>query len=43
MKIRQMTPFFSSTFSMLTVTFIFVFETSQNSFSCGPPLDHSGL
>ena len=32
---KQMTPFFSSTFS--TLTFIFVFENSKNSFSCGYP------
>ena len=32
-----MTSFFSSTFSAATVsTFIFVFEKSQNLFSCGP-------
>ena len=37
METRQITPFFSSTFSALTVTFIFVFENSQNSFSCCPP------
>ena len=37
MKTRQMTSFFSSTFSTATVcTFIFVFEKSQNLFSCGP-------
>ena len=32
-----MTPFFSSIFSALFVTFIFVFEYSQNSFLCGAP------
>ena len=32
-----MTPLFSSTLSALFVTFIFVFENSQNSFSCGLP------
>ena len=43
METRRITPFFSSTFSALTVCNIhFVFETSQNSFSCGPPLVHSG-
>ena len=30
---------FSTTFSTLFVIFIFVFENSQNSFSCGPPFD----
>ena len=30
---------FSSTFSAVFVTFIFVFENSQNLFSCGPPFD----
>ena len=30
---------FSSTFSTLFVIFIFVFENSQNSFSCCPPFD----
>ena len=30
-----MTSFFSSTFYALFVTFIFLFENSQNSFSCG--------
>ena len=34
---------FSSTFSALTVTFIFLFEKSQNSFSCGKTLFHSDL
>ena len=37
METRQMTPFFSSTFYALFVTFIFIFENSQNSFSCRPP------
>ena len=38
METRQMTPFFSSTFSALTVlTFIFIFENSQNPFCCCPP------
>ena len=36
MEARQMTPFFSSTFSVF-VAFIFVFENGQNSFSCSPP------
>ena len=37
METRQMTPFFSSTFYALTVCNIhFIFEFSQNSFSCGP-------
>ena len=35
METKQMTPFFSSTFSALFVIFIFVFENSQNSFSYG--------
>ena len=30
---------FSSTFSTLFVILIFVFENSQNSFSCNPPFD----
>ena len=37
METRQMTPFFSSTFYALFVTFIFIFGNSQNSFSCGAP------
>ena len=37
METRQMTPFFSSTFSSLFVSFIFVFENNQNSFSGGRP------
>ena len=37
METRQMTPFFSSIFSTLTVCNIFVFETSQNSFLYCPP------
>ena len=38
METRQMTPFFSSTLSALAfVTFIFIFENSQNSFLCGLP------
>ena len=37
METRQMTPFFSSTFYALFVTFIFIFENSQISFSCRPP------
>ena len=37
METRQMTPFFSSTFSNLFVIFISEFENAQNSFSCGPP------
>ena len=36
METRQMTPFFPSTFST-TVTFVFVFENSPNSFSRGRP------
>ena len=36
MEARRMTPFFSSTFCALTVTFIFVFENTQNSFPCAP-------
>ena len=32
-----MTPFFSFTFSSVTVRFIFVFENSQNSVLCDPP------
>ena len=36
METRQVTPFFSSTFSALTVCNI-DFENSQNSFSCGSP------
>ena len=36
METTQMISFSSSTFSALFVTFIFVFENSQNSFSCGP-------
>ena len=43
METREMTPFFSSTFSDLTVIFISKFENAQNLFSCGPPLVHSGL
>ena len=39
METRQLTPFFSSTFSALFVTFIFIFEHGQNSFSCGPTFD----
>ena len=35
MKARQMTSFFSFSFSALTVTIIFVFENSQNSVLCG--------
>ena len=35
METKQMTPFFSSTFSALFVIFIFIFENSQNSFSYG--------
>ena len=37
METRQMIAVFSSTFSALFVIFIFVFENSQNSFSCSPP------
>ena len=36
MKTRQTTPFFPSIFYALFVTFIFIFENSQNSFSFGP-------
>ena len=40
METGQMTPFFSSTFSAQTFCNIsFVFENSQNSFSCCPPFD----
>ena len=40
METRQMTPFFHLLFLLiLFVTFIFVFENSKNSFSCGPPFD----
>ena len=36
METKQMTPFFSSTFSALTVfNFISEFKNTQNSFSCG--------
>ena len=39
METRQITSFFSSTYSPLTVCNIhFLFENSQNSFSCGNPL-----
>ena len=38
METRQMTPFFSSTFFDLFVTFISEFENTQNSFLCGPSL-----
>ena len=38
MKTIQITSFFHLLFPLeLFVTFIFVFENSQNSFSCGPP------
>ena len=38
MKTSQITPFFHLLFPLeLFVTFIFVFENSQNSFSCGHP------
>ena len=37
METKQMTLFFRSTFSALTVTFIFLFENSQNLFLFGPP------
>ena len=38
METRQMTSFFHLRFLLqLFVTFIFVFENSQNSFSCAPP------
>ena len=40
MKTRQTTQFFSSTFSSLFVTFIFMSENGKNTFSCAPP---SGL
>ena len=36
MKTRQMTPFFHLLF-LLFVTFIFIFENGQNSFSCDSP------
>ena len=38
METRQRTSFFSSAFSNLTVTSIFLFENGQNPFCCGPPL-----
>ena len=39
METRRLTPFLLSSFSVLTVCNIyFVFENSQNSFSCCPPL-----
>ena len=38
METRQMTLFFSSTFSNLFVIFISEFEKAQNSFSCGLPV-----
>ena len=37
METRQRTSFFSSAFSNLTVTSIFLFENGQNPFCCGPP------
>ena len=37
METRQIPPIFPSTFSTLTACNIFAFETSQNSFSYGPP------
>ena len=38
METRQITPFFHLFFPLnLFVTFIVVFENSQNSFLCGPP------
>ena len=39
MEIRQMTPFFSSTFFSIQLFVIFIskFENTQNSFSCGAP------
>ena len=37
MENKQIITFFSSTFSVLFVIFIFVFENSQNSFSCSFP------
>ena len=43
METRQMTQFFSSYFSALFVTFISEFENTQNLFSYGPPLVHSGI
>ena len=37
METKQMTPFFSSSFSAQTVlTFISEFENTQNSYSCSP-------
>ena len=36
METGQMIPFSSSTFSTLSVTFTFLFENIQDSFSCGP-------
>ena len=44
METRRMTPFFYPLFSIeMSVTFIFEFENTQNAFSCGSPLVHSGL
>ena len=43
METRQMTQFFSSYFSALFVTFISEFENTQNLFSYGTPLVHSGI
>ena len=37
METKLTTPFFSSTFSALFVTFTFLFENKQNSLWCGPP------
>ena len=37
MKTRQMTPFYLVFLLQLLVTFIFIFENSQNRFYCGPP------
>ena len=34
---RQMTPFFSSSSSALTICNYFAFENSRNLFSCDPP------
>ena len=39
METIQMTPLFFIYFFALFVTFIFVFENSQNSFSFGPPFN----
>ena len=37
METRQITPFFSTNCSAVSVTFIFAFENNKNLFSGGPP------